>query len=387
MIELKTTRRSFARRAGLGAVGAAALSMGAARNVLGANDEITLAIIGTGGRGQSLLKRLTRVPGVRISAVCDLRDDRREQAAVICEQWKPTKYKDFRKLLETEKLDGCIVATEVGRHAEVVIPVLEAGLHCFSEKPMEANVEKVDAIVRAARKAKGIYQIGFQRRYAPAFLDAMPHVHNGSIGDLKFLQGHWHWEWSVGGWVANVAMSGGELVEQACHHMDVMTWAANTQPVRAMGIGHIAGEGRDLSHEHNSEDQSAVAFEFPNGVIFSYTHLFYLAEQFRSEALVAHGTKGGVDFHTGMLYPRPGQGEPKQIAEKVPNWDYGTYEELEAFVKHIRNNEQPLSNVETGRVSTLTALMGRMAMYDKATKTFQGSVITWDDLGTTTDPV
>ncbi len=385
MIKLKTTRRGFVKNAGLGAVGATALSLGAAKPARSANDEVVLGIVGCGGRGQSLLKRITNIPGIKIAAVCDLREDRRNQAAYICEQYKPNVYNDFRKLLDKEKLDGCIVATEVGNHAKVVVPVMESGIHCFSEKPMEATVEKVDSIVRAARKAKGIYQIGFQRRYAPTFLNGMPLIHDGKIGDLTFLQGHWHWEWSVGGWVANVALSGGELVEQACHHIDVMSWAAQETPNRAMGIGQIIGPGRDLKYEHNSEDQSAVAFEFPSGAIFSYTHLFYLAHHFRSEQLVVHGTKGGIDFHSGLMHPRGEDAKPVRFGEKVTSWEYGTSLELEAFADHIRNNEIPRSNVETGRLSTLTALMGRMAMYKAKTKKFEGSVVTWDELGTTTD--
>src|SRR5690606_4149158 len=136
------------------------------------------------------------------------------EAAMICEQYKPAvnKYTEFEKLLEKENLDGCIVATEVGNHAKCVIPVLESGIHCFSEKPMESNVEKVDAIVKAARKAKGIYQVGFQRRYAPGFQEAIKFIHDGKLGKIRLMQGMWQWDWSVGGWVGDADMSGGELV-------------------------------------------------------------------------------------------------------------------------------------------------------------------------------
>lgn len=397
MIDL-TTRRGFVKNTSIGAVGAASLAFGIGKKAWSANEEIVLGIIGTGGRGQSLLKRLTRVPNCRMAAVCDLREDRRKQAAAIFDG-KPVQYQDFREMLEKEKLDACIVATEVGNHAKVVVPVLEAGLNCFSEKPMDANVQNVDAVTRAARKARGIYQIGFQRRYAPAFMDAIPHIHAGEIGEVVFMQGCWHWDWGVGGWVANVSVSGGELVEQACHHMDVMNWVMDgNHPVKCTATGHIIGPGRVLDinpdandHtpcDHYSEDQSAVTFLFPNGAIFSYTHLFYLAPQFTEEKLLVHGTQGGVDLRAGMLYSRDKNVEPKQIAEKVPSWEYGTFEELNAFVnEHVRNHTTPRSNVETGRVSTLIALMGHQAMYNMQKKEYEPSVVTWEDLGTTTGKV
>jgi len=380
-----TEKKSLSRRSFLATTASAsALAIGAPQKVLGANDEVVLGIIGTGGRGQSLLKRITNIPNIRIAAICDKREERRTQAEQICEDYKPAPklYSDFEKLLDKEKLDGCIVATEVGNHAKCVIPVLESGIHCFSEKPMDCTVDKVDAIVKAARKAKGFYQVGFQRRYAPAFLSGVGKIHEGAIGDITFMQGCWHWSWSVGGWVANVEMSGGEIVEQACHHMDVMNWVMRGQrPMKCVAMGHMAGP-RGEYFRHNTEDQSAVTFYYPTGAIFSYTHLFYLAEHFQEERLLVHGKTGGVDLRTGMLYPRPGLGEAQQIAEKVPDWDYGTSEELEAFADQIRNNKKPLSNQETGRVSTLMSLMAREAMYKTRTHEFEPSVVNWEDLGT-----
>jgi len=375
----EVSRRSFIQAT---AAGASTLALGISQRVLGANDEVILGMIGTGGRGQSLLKRLARVPHVRVAALCDLREERVNQAGQIFEDAK--KYIQFEELLEKEKLDGCIVATEVGNHAKCVIPVLESGLHCFSEKPMDCTVEKVDAIVKAARQAKGIYQVGFQRRYAPAFVDGIGQIHAGIIGDVTIMQGHWHWPWQVGGWVADVDMSGGEIVEQACHHMDVMSWVKQGKPpVKCVAVGHITRPNPG-SNEHNSEDQSAVTFLWDDGTIFSYTHMFYLADHFQSEQLVVHGKKGGVDLREGMFYPREGQGEAKRIAEKVPDWEYGTLEELIAFADHIRKGEKSRSNQETGRVSTLMSLMARKAMYERETKTFDPKVVTWEDLGSTT---
>lgn len=377
------SRRSF-----LAAAGASALAIGAPSRVLGANDEVVLGIIGTGGRGQTLLKQITNIPNARIAAICDLKEDRLNQAAEICADFKPApkKYSKFEELLSKEKLDGCIVATEVGNHAKCVIPVLESGIPCFSEKPMDCSVEKVDAIVKAARKAKGFYQVGFQRRYAPAFQAGVGKIHEGAIGDVSFMQGCWHWEWEVGGgWVADIALSGGEIVEQACHHMDVMNWVMKGEkPLHCVAMGHISGEGRKLKHEHESEDQSSVTFIYSNGAIFSYTHLFFLAEHFRDEKLVIHGKKGGIDLRGGKIYPRP-KGEPITFGEEITSWELGTDKELIAFVDQIRNNKKPLSDQETGRISTLMSLMAHKAMYDESKKLYEPKMVKWADLGTTTD--
>lgn len=380
------TEHSLSRRTFVASAGAAALTMGVGQRVIGANDKITLGIIGTGGRGQSLLRSITNLDDFHVAAVCDVREERRQRAADICEQYRPAvrQYADFNEMLDKEELDAVIVATEVGNHAQTAIPVLERDIHCFCEKPMEVSVEKVEALTRAARASKGIFQMGFQRRYASAFQSGIQAIREGAIGDVTFMQGHWHWPWTVGGWVANVELSGGELVEQACHHMDVMSWVmAGQRPARCVAIANLSGE-RWQHFKHDSEDQTSVTFQFANGAIFSYTHLFYLADEFQSEQLVVHGRRGGIDLRGGMIYPRSGMGEARRFADPVTSWELGTVEQLPAFAQHIRNGEQPRSNVETARISTLMALMARQAMYNAKQRVYEPmGVVTWDELGAT----
>lgn len=386
MVRNDLSRREFLQKT---ALGASALVLGAATRVgaESASEEVALGFIGVGGRGTHLLRKLVALPGVRVAAVCDLIEYRVRQAEKVAEKFKPKGYLDFRQMLDKENLDAVVVATEVGNHAKCVIPVLEAGFHCFSEKPMDCSVEKVDAIVKAARKAKGIYQVGFQRRYNPGFVTAMEKIHGGAIGKVTFMQGQWHWEWAVGGWVLDVNMSGGELVEQACHHMDVMAWAMKGQhPETCVAMGAIT-----VPHDNPpvpcSEDKSAVTFVFPDGAVYSYTHLFYLPPHFRAEKLWVFGEKGGVDLPAGMLYTRD-EKEEKVGEPSGTDWDKGTDEELVGFLEAVRKNDKKLvkSNQETGRTATLTSLMGRMAMYNRGTNKFEPRIMKWQDLGSTTEP-
>jgi predicted dehydrogenase len=382
----KLSRRDFLHKT---ALGASALALGASvrSTARSSEDEVVLGIIGVGGRGSHLLRKIVNVPGVRFAAVCDLIEYKVKRAQEVTAKWKAAGYQDFRRMLDKEKMDGVIVATEIGNHARCVIPVLEAGLHCFSEKSMDSTVEKVDAVVKAARKAKGIYQIGFQRRYNPGFISAVEKIHGGAIGNITFMQGQWHWPWSVGGWVLDVNMSGGELVEQACHHMDVMSWVMKNQhPVKCVAMGAITAEYTNPPIP-TSEDKSSVTYLFPNGTIYSYTHLFYLPPFFQKEKLWVFGEKAGVDLPAGMWYGRDSKEE--QIGEPSgEDWDKGTDEELVGFVEAVRKNDKKLvrSNQETGGVSTLISLMGRMAFYNRAEDKFEPRVVEWKDLGSTSNP-
>ena len=140
MSKNQVSRRNFIQTT---TAGASLLAIGASNRVLGANDRIALGIIGAGGRGQRLLKSITNIDAFQMVSACDLRSERADQAVDIC-GGDVKKYSDFGKMLDSEKLDACIVATEVGNHARTVIPVLESGIHCFSEKPMDCSVHVLD---------------------------------------------------------------------------------------------------------------------------------------------------------------------------------------------------------------------------------------------------
>lgn len=396
MTTLDASRREFLSKA---SAGGAALALGLnAQRALGKDDEVKLGQIGTGGRGRFLLREAVQLAGIRMAAICDLKQDALDRAVKEVRAKGvavPVTYKDYRQMMEKEKLDGIIIATEVGNHAKVAVPVLEAGYHIFCEKPVDADVERVDKFVKAARKAKGICQIGFQRRYKPGYVEAIEKIKKGMVGNIRFLEGHWKWPRLPGSghWVTDVEMSGGELVEQAGHHMDVMAWIMNGKnPVRCVSMGGI---NRKTPLGSVVEDHSYTVFEYGCGALFQYSHLFGVGtRKFIGEKLRAIGDKGGAEIYK-IDYKLPGtwkaynvQGREVPMTDKACDHLTGVKGELLAFAEHCRSKEKvtPASNIESARVATLMSMMGRQAMFDPSKKKFDERVIEWKDLGTTTDP-
>lgn len=376
------TRRSMLRKSAAGA-SAFALSAASARRVYGANEKVQLGWIGVGGRGTQLLTHLVNdTTGARMAAVCDLKQDAIDRGKKVAERDQPAGYVDFRKMMDSEKLDGILIATEVCNHAEVVVPVLEAGYHTFAEKPMDSTVEKIDQITRAARKAKGIYQIGTQRRYHPTYISAIKAIHDGIAGPVMFMQGGWHWSYDPAH--IPVDCDGGRLIEQSSHHMDIMAWVMKDQPpIRcvAMGFSHEGREPNKFSETH-----SATTFQWPGGQLFSYTHLWRLPGKYDEEILKVFGEKGAVDLNAGKYYGRDEKTEDLGEASGKA-WNRGTVEELQGFIDNVKTDgaSTPNANVETGRVCSLMCIMGRMAMVNKKKNSYEPTIVEWKDLGSTTD--
>lgn len=390
------SRRGFLKRS---AAGASALAFPAivGPGVLGQESTVKIATVGCGGRGSRDMEALVAVPGVRIVGVCELRPERLEKAKKIAYVSKPNGYSDFRKMIETEKPDGVSAVVEVQNHAKVIVPILEMGLNCFSEKPMDTTVEKVDQMVEAARRTGKWIQVGFQRRYIPGHREIVRRIHEGESGRVYALQGHWHFAQPQG--PADADWDGGRLIEQACHHMDVMGWVMKNQPpLRCVSIGRppLSAGGRNI--EHLSEAGSATVFEFPGNVLFSYTHFMGVPgsigedegpstkpeeQNFINEKLWVFCEKAGYDLTRGIKYTGK---QKERVAKASQGYDEGTQEEFASFVECIRAGTRPASNHETARVSTLMSIMGRTAMYDRKSRAFTPRAIQWEDLGSKVAP-
>lgn len=378
------SRRDFMKAS---AAGSAVMlgSLGSAR-AYAANERVQLGWIGCGGRSSGLMQHmLEKVPDARVVGVCDLIPERMEKAKKFWERDKPNGYTDFREMFDKEKIDGVMCVVQICNHAKVAIPVLEAGYHCFGEKPLDKDVESCDALTIAARKAwkeKGkFFQIGTQRRYHPTYLAMMKAIHEGLLGKVTFMQGGWHWSGDPSG--APSDCDGGRLIEQASHHMDVMAWAMKDQrPATCVAMGY---NQRGRTPEF-SETHSSTTFAWPDGTLFSYTHLWLLPGKYDQEHLTVFGEKGAADLNAAMYYGR--DEKTQKFGEPIgKGWDEGTPEELAGFVANIKagGKRLPNANIETGRLCSLMCIMGRMAMVNAKKNAYEPSVIKWEDLGTKTD--
>src|ERR1700722_2216753 len=89
---------------------AAALAAGASSApARSANDTLNIGCIGTGGRCQTLMKSLVKVPNVRIAAVCDIYDAHREAGRKLADP-KAVATKVYKEILDNKDIDAVLIA-------------------------------------------------------------------------------------------------------------------------------------------------------------------------------------------------------------------------------------------------------------------------------------
>ena len=220
------TKRKIDRRRFLGgaaaAVSAASLaapqpaagqSAASRRRILGANDRISVAQIGVGGRGSSLQRlMLAMIRGgqnFRIDAVCDVYEKRKRLAQENSKAEFATL--DYREILARPGIDAVVIATPDHWHGTMALAALEAGKDVYLEKPMTHTIAEAKAVAAKVRETGGVLQVGSQTTSADQWWKARKALADGMIGKLISSQGSYHrnslrgeWNWTPErnrGWV------------------------------------------------------------------------------------------------------------------------------------------------------------------------------------------
>ncbi|MGH9722165.1 MAG: Gfo/Idh/MocA family protein [Bryobacteraceae bacterium] len=343
-----------------------ALGAASALQAQPASDTLRVAFIGVGNRGGFLLRHMLKVPGVQVVAICDIVPETLKTAMARATEagHKPEAYTEYRKLLERKDIDAVVIATPVDLHKEMTVASLEVGKSVYCEKPMALTPEECRLVTNAAASAKGIFQAGFQLRHDPSRSASMKFIKEGGIGKVLFLQGYRHTNDLPRNtpWYFDRVKSGDNIVEQACHIIDLIVWAAGSHPLRAFGTGGV-NLFKDEPPGRTTMDNYTVIYEFAGDVRCTFSHIYFDPPGFSGIKERVYGSLGAIDLATATFIERTKRGE-----RKIESPDAGqdsNYLSLAAFVDNARGRKQPLNDAPSARISTLTAMMGRKSIYER----------------------
>lgn len=390
-------RRQLVRGAGLGALGLGVLAASAkhahaaplaAPTQAPDGPPLKAGLIGCGGRGSgAAFDFLGAGKNLTIAALADAFGDRLQGTRESLKQERGIDVPDsrcfvgfdaYKQLLETD-VDVVLLATPPHFRPEHFREAVRARKHVFMEKPVAVDAPGARSVMASAKKAAaaGLSVVtGTQRRHQASYRAAYEQVKNGAIGDVVSANCYWNqaqlwyrereanWsdmEWMIRDWVNWCWLSGDHIVEQHVHNLDVIHWFTGKLPREAVAIG-----ARHRRVTGDQYDCFSVDYVYDGGL-----HVHSLSRQINgcasnvSELVV--GTKGWtdcwskiVDHHGKVLWQRDSKDDPSPYAQEHVD-----------LVTAIRKN-QPINEAETTALSTLVAVMGRIAAYT-------GAKVTWDE--------
>ena len=190
---------------------------------------VRIGVIGTGAMGAAHVDTLTRwVPGAQVVAVYDADSDRAKQVAHAV---GAVAADSAQALVDDAGVDAVVVAAPDPLHEELALACLAAGKPTLLEKPLATTLEGsrrvVDAEVAGGRR---LLQLGFMRRYDPAYVELREAVLDGRVGEVRAAhclhrnaQAH------------PSATSEGVLVNSMIHEFDCVPWLLD-DPVGAVTV-------------------------------------------------------------------------------------------------------------------------------------------------------
>jgi predicted dehydrogenase len=176
--------------------------------VIGANDDVRVAVIGFNNQGRYHIRQLQNVPGVRIVALCDvdrvnlegtrlrefLKNSFGEEEKFRQHGEKIETYVDARRVFDREDIDAVVIATPDHWHALLGIWACQAGKDAYIEKPVSHNVWEGFKLVEAARKYNRIVASGTQRRSDLAMPEVVEYLQGGELGEIKVARSLGYWK-------------------------------------------------------------------------------------------------------------------------------------------------------------------------------------------------
>lgn len=266
-----TTRRQFLGSCSAAIVGAATYRPHS--KIIGANEQIRVAVIGFGGRGKALIDGVRRSANARLVALCDA-------DSKVLNGFEPDNHDlwrtgDFREILDSGEVDAIASATPNHWHALMTVWACQAGKHVYMEKPISHNMWESRQVVLASRRFDRIVQAGFQNRSDTALIPFFERLQRGDFGSVQHVHGtcyrdrdgigkierplvipetinydrwlgpatdeplyrprlhyDWHWDFNTGN---------GDVGNQGPHEWDLMNWALGDtveMPSRMVAAGN-----------------------------------------------------------------------------------------------------------------------------------------------------
>ncbi len=305
------TRRSFLKSSASAAAVSSLSFAPAIAKQASSNEDVRVAVIGTGGRGSAHIQGFGEARGARLVAICDADEEHMGSKGDALEKkfgGKVERVTDYRRILDNKDIDVVTIATPNHWHALMTIHACQAGKHVYVEKPVCHTIWEGRKMVEAAEKYNRVVAAGFQNRSDVGLREAIPMIHDGTFGaikqarglcyrsrgsigkrdtpltppasvnydlwlgpaaDLPIMRPKFHYDWH---WVFNTG--NGDMGNQGPHEMDLLRWALGNpmrHPSRVFSFGGRFG----WNDAGNTPNMQAAMFDFGDGipVIFEVRNL------------------------------------------------------------------------------------------------------------------
>lgn len=228
---------------------------------------LSAGIVGCGVVSKTHSEAFRKLPDVKLSWACDLKQDKAE--ALAEEYGYANTTTDYKSMFADSDLDVVSVCTDHASHAEICVAALKAGKHVLCEKALSSTTDGIDEMLTASAKQPGLVFGGvFQHRFDAANQYIRQLVEQDVFGTVLtaglrmyckrtneyYTSDDWRGTWDKEG--------GGVMINQAIHYVDLLAWLMGR-------VDSVCGSYTIRTHQDaiETEDTVTAALRFGSGAL------------------------------------------------------------------------------------------------------------------------
>jgi predicted dehydrogenase len=290
---------------------------------------LNIGLVGTGWFSEVHAMILSNMKETTIRAVCGTEI---QKAEVFGRKFGDVKgYGNVEEMLEGEKLDAVYICVPPFAHGEIELQLINRGIPFFVEKPLGTGLEIPRNILHALQKKPVTTSVGYHFRYRDSISLLKEELKNCSLG---MVMGHWMGPMPQVAWWRNQSKSGGQLVEQTTHLIDLLRYTVG----EVEEVSAFFGE-RALQQMHENvtvPDIGTVTLKMRNGALATISNTCLLPEGDSKVGMEFYHDKGILQLDQEKL--------TKSKSGAVTAWK-------DAENPYIRENAAFIHAVKTGDTS------------------------------------
>jgi predicted dehydrogenase len=319
---------------------------------------IHIGLIGGGNITDTHARAARAIPGVEIAAIYGTNP---EKLATLCREYGGKQYRDFDAFLAHRPMNLVAIGSPSGLHATHGIAAAQRGLHVLTEKPIDVNTRRADALIEAARRSGVKLGVMFQDRLKPGICQLREWINAGVIGKPLLADARVKWYrppeyYGQSRWRGTLALDGGgALINQAVHTVDLLLWLLGD-------VVRVQSRTTTALHKIEAEDTALAILEFSSGAlgVLQATTAAYPGYQRRLELTGSEGTvilEQDLILAANLRHAPPGfsQGsttDENQSARSAVVSDFRGHQALfENFIQAVERDTTPICDGHDGRRS------------------------------------
>jgi myo-inositol 2-dehydrogenase/D-chiro-inositol 1-dehydrogenase len=317
-----------------------------------------IALLGAGRIGKLHARLLAATPGVHSLMVGDLDAER---AAELAESVGATGASSIEAALDA--VDAVVIAATTTAHPELIRASIGRGLPTFCEKPLASNLDESIAIAADIGRSGIPFQLGFQRRFDPAYQEVHRLIHEGGLGTLYalVLSGHD----PEPAHESYIAQSGGIFRDFSVHDFDVLRWMTGCEVEEVYADGGV--RAFDVYRKYDDVDTAVATLRLVDGPFAVLTTIRHdpLGYDVRAEVFGSSDSVAvGLGPRTPLRSVEPGVAPPARPAwtDFLVRFESAYAAELTAFMPVARGEAESPCTARDGVEALRIAEAATMSM-------------------------